>query len=197
MIQADSAGLQQLLLAALLAPQRLGVPPSDALTSRKLAAAARVRNLMSTVMALKVMMCLSIAVHLLLCFAEPCAIGFYMFLLEFTLQGPFLCGLITYLRLIAASALQEYLLSAAKFQPTLLPAMRRCIAAHLAAQPVLQQSLEAPAGADSRALWSGNLPATAALLRGLILLADTKFDGEMMIPAELLRSLPQRCGSSQ
>ena len=50
-IQADSAGLQQLLLAALLAPQRLGVPPSDALTSRKLAAAARVRSLMSNVMA--------------------------------------------------------------------------------------------------------------------------------------------------
>ena len=74
--------------------------------------------------------------------------------------------------------------------------MRRCIAAHLAAQPVLQQSLEAPEGADSRALWSGNLPATAALLRGLILLADTKFDGETMLPADLLRSLPQRCGPS-
>ena len=73
--------------------------------------------------------------------------------------------------------------------------MRRCIAAHLSAQSVLQQSLEAPEGADSRALWSGNLPTTAALLRGLILLADTKFDGEMLVPDELLRSLPQRCGA--
>lgn len=82
------------------------------------------------------------------------------------------------------------------FQPALLPAMRRCIAAHLSAQPVLQQSLEAPEGADSRALWSGNLPAAAALLRGLILLADTKLAGEMLLPAELLRSLPQRCGPS-
>ena len=100
------------------------------------------------------------------------------------------------MKLIEASMVQEYLQSAAKSQPTLLPAMRRCIAAHLAAQPVLQQSLESPEGADGRALWSGNLPATAALLRGLILLADTKFDGEMLLPAELLRSLPQRCGPS-
>ena len=82
-IEADLAGLQQLLLAALLAPQRLGVPPSDALTSRKLAAAARVRSLTSNGFALHRSICL-------LCLAEPCATGFRMFLLE---QGAYVVGL--------------------------------------------------------------------------------------------------------
>ncbi|KAK9826371.1 hypothetical protein WJX81_003941, partial [Elliptochloris bilobata] len=127
LVAADSRGLQQLLLAALLAPQRLGVPPSDALTSRKLAAAAR-----------------------------------------------------------------DFMQSAAESQPAIVPAMRRCIAAYLAAQPFLRRSVEAPEGADSRALLASNLPATAALLRGLILLADAKFHGEALLPGELLGSLPQR-----
>lgn len=83
MIEADSAGLQQLLLAALLAPQRLGVPPSDALTSRKLAAAARVRSLTSDAITSHRIICL-------LCFAGPCATGFRMFQLE---QGLYVDGL--------------------------------------------------------------------------------------------------------
>ena len=82
-IQAGSAGLQQLLLAALLAPQRLGVPPSDALTSRKLAAAARVRSLMSNGFASHKSICL-------LRLAEPCATGFRMFLFN---QGAYMDGL--------------------------------------------------------------------------------------------------------
>ena len=90
--------------------------------------------------------------------------------------------------------MQDYLQSAARSQPGLLSAMQRCVAAHLSAQPVLQQSGKAPEEADGRALWSGSLPATATLLRGLILLADAKFDGNTLLPAELLGSLPQRCG---
>lgn len=44
LLAATSAGAQQLLVAAMLEPQRLGVPPSDALLSRRLAAAARARR---------------------------------------------------------------------------------------------------------------------------------------------------------
>lgn len=94
-------------------------------------------------------------------------------------------------------ACQEFLQLAAKAQPAFLHAMRRCIAAYLAAQPVLQKGIEAPAGdTGSMVPWGRNLPATAALLRGLILLADTKFDGVLLLPTELLTALPKRCVAS-
>ena len=45
LVAAESVGLQQLLLSALLAPQRVGVSLFDASFSRKLARAGRVRTL--------------------------------------------------------------------------------------------------------------------------------------------------------
>ena len=93
-------------------------------------------------------------------------------------------------------AWQEYLQVASTAQPAFLHTMRRCIAAYLAAQPMLQQSREGPAGASMAVnAWDRNLPATAALLRGLIMLADAKFDGEPLLPTELLMSLPTRCAA--
>ena len=70
-MEAESGGLQHLLLAALLAPQRLGVPPSDALASRKLAAAARVRSPVSRHIKATCMISLSLepTVHVYLCLA--------------------------------------------------------------------------------------------------------------------------------
>lgn len=81
-------------------------------------------------------------------------------------------------------------------QPAFLHTMRRCIAAYLAAQPMLQQSSEGPAGESAAVVpWGRNLPATAALMRGLIMLADAKVDGETLLPTELLMSLPTRCAA--
>ena len=47
LVAADCVGLQQLLLAALLAPQRVGVSLFDASFSRKLAKAGRVHTLLA------------------------------------------------------------------------------------------------------------------------------------------------------
>ena len=81
-------------------------------------------------------------------------------------------------------------------QPAFLHTMRRCIATYLAAQPMLQQSSEGAAGESEAVVpWGRNLPATAALMRGLIMLADAKVDRETLLPTELLMSLPMRCAA--
>ena len=92
-------------------------------------------------------------------------------------------------------ARQDFIQGVAPSQPAVVPALRASIAAVIAAQPVLQPAPEAPPGEEdgAAAALGANLPATAALLRGLILLADLKFDGATLLLPELLASLPVRC----
>jgi hypothetical protein len=201
LLAATSAGAQQLLVAALPEPQRLGVPPSDALLSRRLAAAVRARwehvgigsgsgcpaSIAVQHKPRKAGLSCAVSQEVDMQ-AEPLWLASRM-----ARPAALLCTRRRASQLPRAR--QDFIQGVAPSQPAAVPALRVSIAAVAAAQPVLQQGPEAAPGEEdgAAAALGADLPATAVLLRGLILLADLKFGGATLLPPELLASLPLRC----